>query len=45
MKKNQIKIFIMDGAGFMTRQEGKQLYEQIELERLGNKNDQVFYNQ
>ena len=45
MKKNQIKIFIMDGSGSITRQEGKQLNEQMVLERLGNKNGQVFYNQ
>ena len=45
MKKNQIKIYIMDGSGSITRQEGKQLNEQMVLERLGNKNGQVFYNQ
>ena len=45
MKKNQIKIFIKDGSGSITRQEGKQLNQQMVLERLGNKNGQVFYNQ
>ena len=45
MKKNQIKIYIMDGSDSKIRQEGKQLNEQMVLERLGNKNGQVFYNQ
>ena len=58
MKKNQIKIHIIDGVGFCSRR-GKtgdvsgseipnirnHLYEQIVLERLGNKNGQIFYNQ
>ncbi len=90
MKKNQIKIHIIDGSGSMAKQERKHqgfsniiepegnrlqdkslheigfcsrkektgdvsgseipnirnhLYEQIVLERLGNKNGQIFHNQ
>ncbi len=58
MKKNQIKIHIIDGVGFCSWR-GKtgdasgserpntinHLYEQMILERLGNKNGQIFYNQ